>query len=248
MKYRFLMNDQIMVEHEGRKITLTRIQALNRAYVGDKVVEQFALGGYIEKSLNLEGCVGVAHSNDEPYRDDFRFRASDAWVDEGAYVFDNARVFKGAYVKDAWVANDARVFAKAKIIGHGIIGGKTKVCGRITIEISNGGVFRATNNTLIYGSGNIMVSRDEFNVNDLRSLYVSNGAMITVSGRGMGRDINNILDVYDMSGVNASALTEYDLDSDVNDMRGVVLGPDYGKKMPGRNVLLSNGFVIKSPL
>ncbi len=241
MKYRFLMNDQITVEHEGRKITLTRIQALNRAYVGDKIVEQFALGGYIEKSLNLEGCVGVAHSNDEPYRDDFRFRASDAWVDEGAYVFNDARVFKGAYVKDIWITDDARVFGKTKIIGNGIIGGKTKICGRIIIEINDGGILIANNNTLIYGDGTIIITRGKFNLNDLRSLYVSKEAMITASGGGMGRDINNILD----SGIDRSILKANGLDDDIG---GVVLGPDYGKKMPGRNVLLSNGFVIKSPL
>ena len=100
-KYEFTGKTQEYLGH-----TLHQIRALVNV---NRLVKPGDLGGWIENESNL--------SHD-----------GKAWVDIGAFVFENARVFG-----DAWVCHDTRVFGNAMVAGEAEVSDEAWVCGTARI-------------------------------------------------------------------------------------------------------------------
>lgn len=94
-----------------------------RATISFGAVKAGDLGGWIEKDSNLSD-------------------GGNAWVDYGATVYGDARVYG-----DAWVYSNARVYGSAEVYGNARVGGNAEVNGNAEV----GGNAGVGDNARVYG-------------------------------------------------------------------------------------------------
>lgn len=193
MQWEFVKGDTKELDTDKGKVKLTRIRALehrdfdgvnNEVNVGD-------LGGYIQSEYNLSRNnirgLEVLHDSSRCYWN--VSPKNKAWVADGAYVFDRARVDGNAFLgNNAYLFDDAKLCDNVMVVGRGdgavYVGGKTIIRNNITIV----GAVSLTGNTTLYGDGMIWCKAGKFELSDLHSLLLHGDVRITTYG-GCSGDI-----------------------------------------------------------
>lgn len=130
-KFELIKNDYI-------KLRFTKLYRI-RALIDFSDVKTGDLGGYIEKEENLA-------------------QEGNAWVYDKACVFDDARVYNNAQIRDgAWVHGNAVIYDNVTVYGNARVHGNAIICGNADVFGDSQVYYKAKvhGNVNVYGDAEI---------------------------------------------------------------------------------------------